>query len=36
VKAHPDREIHVILDNLNTHKPKKDRWLRADSVQSGS
>ncbi len=21
------REIHVILDNLNTHKPKKDRWL---------
>jgi len=22
-----DREIHVILDNLNTHKPKHDRWL---------
>ena len=21
------REIHVILDNLNTHKPKHDRWL---------
>jgi len=21
------REIHVILDNLNTHKPKRDRWL---------
>ena len=20
-------EIHVILDNLNTHKPKRDRWL---------
>ena len=20
------REIHVILDNLNTHKPKHDRW----------
>lgn len=20
-------EIHVILDNLNTHKPKHDRWL---------
>ena len=19
--------IHVILDNLNTHKPKEDRWL---------
>jgi len=24
----PDREIHVILDNLNTHKPKRDRWLK--------
>ena len=22
-----DREIHVILDNLNTHKPPRDRWL---------
>jgi transposase len=22
------REIHVILDNLNTHKPKRDRWLQ--------
>jgi transposase len=22
-----DVEIHVILDNLNTHKPKRDRWL---------
>ena len=21
------QEIHVILDNLNTHKPKHDRWL---------
>ena len=21
------QEIHVILDNLNTHKPKQDRWL---------
>lgn len=27
IKAHPDREIHVILDNLNTHKPKRDMWL---------
>lgn len=27
VKANQDREIHVILDNLNTHKPKCDRWL---------
>ena len=24
---YPDQEIHVILDNLNTHKPKIDRWL---------
>ena len=24
---YPDRELHVILDNLNTHKPKQDRWL---------
>ena len=24
---HGNREIHVILDNLNTHKPKHDRWL---------
>ncbi len=23
-----DVELHVILDNLNTHKPKHDRWLR--------
>jgi transposase len=23
----PDREIHVILDNLKTHKPKHDQWL---------
>jgi len=27
VVQHPDTEIHVILDNLNTHKPKHDRWL---------
>lgn len=25
--SYPDREIHVILDNLKTHKPKTDRWL---------
>jgi transposase len=24
----PDAEIHVILDNLSTHKPKHDRWLK--------
>lgn len=28
VAEHPGREIHVILDNLNTHKPKDDRWLK--------
>src|SRR6201987_5802177 len=27
VAEHAGREIHVILDNLNTHKPKDDRWL---------
>jgi transposase len=27
--AHPDPElqIHVVLDNLNTYKPRHDRWL---------
>jgi transposase len=25
---YPDTAIHVILDNLNTHKPKNDRWLK--------
>ncbi len=28
VAAHPEREIHVVLDNLNTHRPKNDRWLK--------
>lgn len=27
VAGEPGREIHVILDNLNTHKPKRDLWL---------
>lgn len=27
VKEHPEKEIHVILDNLSTHKPKRDMWL---------
>jgi len=26
--AYPQQQIHVILDNLNTHKPKHDRWLQ--------
>ena len=25
--CYPDQEIHVILDNLSTHKPKRDLWL---------
>ena len=25
VAEHEGSEIHVILDNLNTHKPKRDR-----------
>ena len=28
VADYPNQEMHVILDNLNTHKPKEDRWLR--------
>ena len=28
VAEHPKRQIHVILDNLNTHKPKNDCWLK--------
>lgn len=27
IAQYPDKEIHVVLDNLNTHKPKNDRWL---------
>ena len=28
VKLHEGKEIHVILDNLSTHKPKRDMWLK--------
>ena len=28
VAKQPKRQIHVILDNLNTHQPKNDRWLK--------
>ena len=28
VAQYPGRALHVILDNLNTHKPKCDRWLK--------
>jgi transposase len=27
VGDYPGREIHVVLDNLSTHKPKHDAWL---------
>jgi transposase len=27
VADYPEREIHVILDTLSTHKPKRDLWL---------
>lgn len=27
VADYPHQEIHVVLDNLSTHKPKHDRWL---------
>lgn len=27
VATYPRGELHVIVDNLNTHKPKQDRWL---------
>jgi transposase len=27
VAAYGEREIHVVLDNLSTHKPKRDLWL---------
>src|SRR5262245_36489527 len=28
VAINGDTALHVILDNLNTHKPKNDRWLK--------
>lgn len=31
VALYPDTALHVILDNLNTHKPKNDRWLKRHS-----
>ena len=27
VAIYPGTELHVVLDNLNIHKPKNDRWL---------
>jgi transposase len=28
VELYEGFELHVVLDNLNTHKPKHDRWLK--------
>ena len=28
IKDYPETEIHIILDNLSTHKPKNDMWLK--------
>ena len=28
VAKFPGKELHVVLDNLNTQKPKEDRWLK--------
>lgn len=28
IAAYPGREIHVVLDNLSTHKPTRDLWLK--------
>jgi len=27
ITDYPGKEVHVVLDNLNTHKPKHDMWL---------
>jgi transposase len=27
IRQYGNKEIHVILDNLSTHKPKNDKWL---------
>lgn len=29
VAQYPDQELHVVLDNLSTHKPKHDLWLKS-------
>jgi len=28
VAEHPDEEIHIIMNNLSTHKPKRDHWIK--------
>lgn len=29
VAVYPNKTLHVVLDNLSTHKPKTDRWLKS-------
>ena len=31
IAEYPEQEIHVIMDNLNSHKPKRDRWIKRHS-----
>ena len=35
VADYPARTIHVILDNLSTHKPKRDLWLKRHPSSPG-
>ena len=28
VARYPETALHIIVDNLNTHKPKNERWLK--------
>jgi hypothetical protein len=28
IALYPEKQLHVILDNLSTHKPKEDPWLK--------
>jgi transposase len=28
IPKYPGKELRVLLDNLNTHKPKEDHWLK--------
>ncbi len=28
IPEYPTQEIHVIMDNLSSHKPKRDRWIK--------
>ena len=36
VARHPGKAIHVVLDNLSTHKPKRDMWLARQSERASA